>query len=71
MENYYQKEIECTPRGQLREMQSRRLVDQVKFVWEHVPYYREKMEKAGVKPSDIKGIGFRVVCDVPEDVKAI
>ena len=57
MENYYQKEIECTPRGQLREMQSRRLVDQVKYVWEHVPYYREKMEKAGVKPSDIKGIG--------------
>lgn len=57
MENYYQKEIECTPRGQLRAMQSKRLVDQVKYVWEHVPYYREKMEKAGVKPSDIKGIG--------------
>ncbi|MBQ6672404.1 MAG: phenylacetate--CoA ligase [Spirochaetales bacterium] len=56
MENYYQKEIECTPREKLREMQSRRLVDQVKYVWEHVPYYREKMEKAGVKPSDIRGI---------------
>ncbi|MBQ6671775.1 MAG: phenylacetate--CoA ligase, partial [Spirochaetales bacterium] len=56
MENYYQKEIECTPRTELRKIQSARLAAQVEYVWENVPYYRAKMEKAGVKPSDIRGI---------------
>ena len=53
---YYQKEIECLPREQLRRLQSERLVEQVRFVWENVPYYRHKMEEKGVKPSDIKGV---------------
>ena len=57
MEKYYQKETECAPRGKLRELQSERLVSQVRYVWEHVPYYREKMEQAGVSPADIRGIG--------------
>ena len=56
MEKYYQKETECAPRGKLRELQSERLVSQVRYVWEHVPYYREKMEQAGVRPEDIRGI---------------
>ncbi|MBO4410550.1 MAG: phenylacetate--CoA ligase [Spirochaetales bacterium] len=56
MEKYYQKETECAPRGKLRELQSERLVSQVRYVWEHVPYYREKMEQAGVSPADIRGI---------------
>ena len=53
---YYQKEIETLPVEKLRELQSQRLVAQVKHVYENVPYYRDKMDEAGVKPSDIKGI---------------
>ena len=56
MERYYNKEIECAPREQLRALQSERLVSQVRHVWDNVPYYRQKMEEAGVSPADIKSI---------------
>ena len=56
MERYYNKEIECAPREQLRALQSERLVSQVRHVWDNVPYYRQKMEESGVSPADIKSI---------------
>ncbi|MBQ3149670.1 MAG: phenylacetate--CoA ligase [Clostridia bacterium] len=56
MANYYQKDIETMSRDKLHELQSERLVAQVKRVYESVPYYRDLMDKKGVKPSDIKGI---------------
>ena len=56
MERYYQPEIETMSREQLKALQSERLVNQVKHVWESVPYYRKKMEEKGVTPDDIKGI---------------
>ncbi len=57
MKNYYQPEIETMPLPQLQELQSKRLAEQVKYVYEHVPFYHDRMEEAGVKPEDIKGIG--------------
>lgn len=57
MENrYYQPEIECAPREVIRDMQDERLVRQVRHVYENVPYYRAKMDAAGVTPADIKGV---------------
>ena len=56
MERYYQKEIETMPREELKKLQSEKLVKQVKHVWDNVPYYRKKMEDAGVCPEDIKGV---------------
>ena len=56
MERYYQEEIECASRDQIRAWQDERLVEQVKHVWNNVPYYRKKMEKKGVTPEDIKGV---------------
>ena len=56
MERYFSKEFECMPRDQIRELQSKRLVEQVRFVWDNVPYYRHKMEEKGVTPDDIKSI---------------
>lgn len=56
MERYYQPEIETASHEQLKAWQDERLVKQVKHVWDNVPLYREKMEKAGVTPDDIKGI---------------
>jgi phenylacetate-CoA ligase len=52
--NYYQKEIETMPREQIRALQEEKLKKQVKHVYEHVPYYRDLMDKKGVKPEDIK-----------------
>ena len=56
MERYFQQEIETASREQLKQWQDERLVNQVKHVWENVPYYRQKMEDKGVTPDDIKGI---------------
>ena len=54
MEHYYQPEIECASREQIRAWQDERLVKQVRHVYEHVPYYRNLMEKKGVTPEDIR-----------------
>lgn len=56
MKHYYQPEIETMPLEQLKELQSKRLVEQVKHVYDNVKMYRERMDAAGVKPEDIKGI---------------
>lgn len=56
MERYYQPEIECASREQIKAWQDERLVKQVKYVWDNVPYYRKKMEEKGVTPGDIKGV---------------
>ena len=56
MGNYYQPEIETMPREQLKALQSERLVKQIHHVYENVPYYRAKMDAAGVSPEDIHGI---------------
>ena len=53
---YYQPEIETMPVEEIKKMQSEKLVKQVKHVYEHVPYYRDLMDKKGVKPDDIHGI---------------
>lgn len=54
MERYFQKEIECMDRKDIRKMQLERLQWQVKRVYENVPMYRERMDNAGVSPEDIK-----------------
>ena len=56
MERYYQQEIECASREEIVAIQNRKLVEQVKHVWDNVPYYRKKMEEKGVSPEDIKSI---------------
>ena len=55
-QRYYQPEIETMKLEDMQALQSKRLVAQVKHVYENMPYYREKMEQAGVKPEDIHGI---------------
>ena len=54
MTDYFQKEIECASHEQIKQWQDERLVEQVKHVWNNVPYYRAKMEEKGVTPDDIK-----------------
>jgi phenylacetate-CoA ligase len=40
----------------LRALQSKRLRDAVKRAYERVPHYRAKLDAAGVKPADIRGL---------------
>ena len=56
MANYFQKELETMPYEKIREMQSEKLVKQVKNIYENVKYYRDLMDKKGVTPDDIKSV---------------
>ncbi len=45
---------ETLPRKELEALQLERLKETVQRVWDKVPYYRKKMENAGVCPADIQ-----------------
>lgn len=51
---YFQPEIECMSRDEIRAHQLEKLQWQVKRVYENVQMYRERMDEAGIKPEDIK-----------------
>ena len=54
MGRYFQEDIETASREKIEAWQNEGLLDVVKRVYENVPYYRKKMEEAGVTPDDIK-----------------
>ncbi|MCI5996208.1 MAG: phenylacetate--CoA ligase [Blautia sp.] len=56
MSRYFQPEIECASREEIRRIQSERLVKQVQNVWDNVPMYRKRMEEKGLTPADIKSV---------------
>ena len=52
----WNEEFETLPREALEALQLKRLKHLVERVHAAVPYYRKKMEEAGVSPADIKGL---------------
>ncbi|MEI3147849.1 MAG: hypothetical protein V8T10_07910 [Merdibacter sp.] len=54
--HYFQPENETMPAEQIKALQSERLVKQVQHVYDHVEYYRKKMDEQGVSPQDIHGV---------------
>jgi phenylacetate-CoA ligase len=52
----FQPDIECMDPGKLRELQDARLRKLVAYVFEHVPFYREKLQEKGIGPDSIRGI---------------
>lgn len=56
MSKYFQPEIETMPRYMIEADQSAKLTKQVKHVYDHVDFYRKKMDDMGVKPEDIKSV---------------
>lgn len=52
----WNQEMECMSSEDKKSLQSKRLVELVKYVYENVEFYRKRMDEYGVKPSDIKGI---------------
>lgn len=53
---YFNEYAETMSREHIREIQSHKLKTLVKYVYSNVPLYREKMQKAGVLPGDIKSV---------------
>ena len=56
MKNVRAPQFECMEREELKKLQGERLAKTVKRVYDNVPLYREKMDKAGLKPEDIKTV---------------
>lgn len=63
----FNPKAECMDRDSLSALQSARLVEVVRRVYDNVPTYRRKMDDAGIKPSDIKSI--RDIVKLPFTVK--
>ncbi len=53
---YWQQEFETMPREQIRKDQSEKLKWQVERMYEKVELFRKRMDEAGLKPEDIKGV---------------
>ena len=56
MAKYWHEDIETMSLEDMRKLQNERLVKQVHHVYENVPYYRDLMDKKGVKPDDIQSV---------------
>jgi phenylacetate-CoA ligase len=52
----WNEKIECASRESMRQLQSDRLIKTVKRIYHNVPYYRKKMQEAGLVPDDIRSI---------------
>lgn len=52
----YNEKMECANREDLKNLQSERLVKLVKYVYENSPVYKQKLDKLGIVPTDIKSI---------------
>lgn len=53
---FWNKEAETLSREQLQQLQSQKLVAQVRRMYERVECFRSRMDERGLKPEDIKGI---------------
>ncbi len=52
----WDEEYETLPREALEALQAKRLRDTVERVYATVPFYRHKLDEAGVKPGDIRSV---------------
>lgn len=56
MEQYWQPKAECASLEEMHALQSERLVNTVRRVYDNVPHYRAKMDEAGIRPEDIHSV---------------
>ena len=64
---YWNKEIETTPRPELKKHQFRLFKKKVKFCYDNTAFYRNKLKNAGVSPNDIKS--FKDIEKIPFTIK--
>ena len=56
MENYWDKNMECATHSEMKALQSFRLSQTVRHVYENVAPYRKNMDEMGVTPDDIHSV---------------
>lgn len=52
----FDPQVETMPQERLRELQGERLRRLVRYVYDRVPFYRERLDEAGVDPDSVRGI---------------
>ena len=55
-DRFYNEKLECLPKKELRELQTKKLRQVIHYVYENSPYYRRVLDSAGLKPGDLGGI---------------
>lgn len=53
---YWNKPMETMEREQMTDLQSARLVQQIRRVYRQVPFYREQLQKSGLLPDEIRSL---------------
>ena len=53
---YWNPTYECMSREEMSRVQTDRLINTVKRIYHNVPFYRDKMQKKGIEPGDIKTV---------------
>ena len=53
---FFQKDAETMSRAKIRELQLERLRYTVRYCYERVPFYKRKLDAAGVRPDDIRSL---------------
>lgn len=53
---WWNKEVECMDRSKLLALQGERLARTVRHAYDNVPAYTKKLDTAGIRPDDIRGL---------------
>ncbi|RMG97972.1 MAG: phenylacetate--CoA ligase family protein, partial [Candidatus Dadabacteria bacterium] len=54
MKKYWNEEFETMPVEKRQEFQAQKLRETVAWLYERVPFYKQKLDEKGVKPDDIR-----------------
>lgn len=54
--NYWNPTYECMSRDEMTRVQGERLINTVKRIYHNVPFYRDRMQKKGIEPGDIRSV---------------
>ncbi|MDY6968501.1 MAG: hypothetical protein SVR08_07610 [Spirochaetota bacterium] len=68
---YWNPKMETMPLEKMKELQGKRLRELVALAYEKTNLYRQKFDKAGIKPSDINGVEDISKLPITDDVKDI
>ena len=63
---YFDERSETMPPAWTRRLEEERLAEQVRYCYERAPFYRRKLEEAGVRP---EGFAFQNLVDLPFTTK--
>jgi phenylacetate-CoA ligase len=53
---YWDEKLETMPAAEIQKFQLRKLKETVAWVYERVPFYRQKLDEKGIKPNSIKSL---------------